>query len=218
VTLVEFTDLARTYGEGSSAVVAVHGASGRVDPTDRIALVGRSGSGKSTLLALLAGLDRPTHGTITWPAFDGSPGGDPLLVGTVFQGTSLVPALTAVENVALPSILHGSPDAVARDSAVAAMGRLDIEGLADRMPDELSGGQAQRVAVARVLTMGPRLILADEPTGRLDHAAATRVADVLLSTADELGAGLVVATHDPQVAARLSSTWRIGDHGLVAAR
>jgi predicted ABC-type transport system involved in lysophospholipase L1 biosynthesis ATPase subunit len=206
----------RTFDRGGIAVGAVREASCRVEPGMRIALAGPSGSGKSTLLHLLAGLDAPTGGAVRWPALGGSPRERPGTVGMVFQGPSLIPALDVVENTALPLLLAGLGEDEAVSSACAALDRLQIGELAHRLPDELSGGQAQRVAVARVLAGRPRLILADEPTGRLDRDTGDRVVSVLLDTAAELGAALVVSTHDPRVARRLARSWRMDDGWLTA--
>lgn len=204
----------RTLSSGGRAVVAVHDVTCRAEPGARIAVVGPSGAGKSTLLHLVAALDVPTSGRLAWPGLGGQPAENPGLVGVVFQGPSLIPALSAQENVALPLILRGERPAVAQLAALATMRLLGIEAFANQLPDELSGGQAQRVAVARVLTMRPRLILADEPTGQLDSKAAATVVDALLAAADELDAGLVIATHDPQVSQRMSTRWRMRDGSL----
>lgn len=213
--LVACDRVSRTFGTGNVAVVAVHAVSCRISSTSRVALVGPSGSGKSSLLQLMAGLDSPTSGTITWPSWPEGPYQDPTRAGVVFQGLSLIPALTAAENVAFPLLLQGVPheDAIAR--AVASLDLLGIGALGDKPPDELSGGQSQRVAVARVLTSAPRLIFADEPTGQLDRASGDRVVDVLLEAADHLGSGLVVATHDPGVADRLDTVWQMRDGEMV---
>ena len=215
--LVECDMAARTFGSGPVAVVAVHGASCTVLTSSRVALVGPSGSGKSTLVLLMAGLDHPTSGAVRWPAWGASPRRDPSRAGVVFQGESLIPSLTALENAAFPLLLRGLPPDEAMTRARDALALLGLEGLAGKVPEELSGGQAQRVAVARVVTSGPQLILADEPTGRLDKAAADRVMDVLLDAADHLGAGLVVSTHDAAVAARLQVTWQMRDGDLRVA-
>ncbi|MEU8488879.1 ATP-binding cassette domain-containing protein [Streptomyces sp. NPDC048641] len=196
--MVACEDAALTFGRGAGAVVAVHGASLHVRAGDRLAVVGPSGSGKSSLLHLLAGLEQPTSGTVVWPALAG-----PRDIGLVFQGDSLIPALDVAENTALPLVLAGEPDARAREAAVAALALVHAADLADRLPEEISGGQAQRAAAARVIAQAPRLILADEPTGRLDHATGGLVLDALLAAADRTGAALVVTTHDPAVAARL---------------
>lgn len=205
--LVECVDLARTYGSGADAVVAVHGATCRITSGARIAVTGPSGSGKSTLLHLLAGLEPPTAGTIDRP-----PQG--VGIGLVFQGPSLLPTLDVAENVALPLLLAGHRPADADDRARHALARLGIADLAGALPDELSGGQAQRVAVARALAARPQLILADEPTGQLDRRTADHVVDVLLAAAAEAGATLVIATHDPAVAARLAVRWEMRDGRL----
>jgi putative ABC transport system ATP-binding protein len=135
----------------------------------------------------------------------------------VFQGSSLIPALDARENVALPLVLAGSSDAVARDRADEALRTLGIGSLANKLPDDLSGGQAQRVAVARVLATAPKLILADEPTGQLDHATGAQVIDALLAVADQIDAALVVSTHDPLMTQRLRTEWPLID-GAPAPR
>jgi ABC-type lipoprotein export system ATPase subunit len=213
--VVRAAGVARTFGRGRAAVVAVHGASGEIRGGARVALTGPSGSGKSTLLHLLAGLDEPTVGTVTWPALGERHQLRPGPVAVVFQGPSLLPPLDVAENVALPLLLAGVPAAEAAEAAGRALERLGLEDLSAKLPEELSGGQAQRVAVARALAGRPRLILADEPTGQLDHATGAAVVDALLETAAALGAALVVATHDPRVADRLSTRWTMDDGRLV---
>lgn len=210
--LVVAEGVSRTYGRGATAVVAVHGATCAVPAGAQIALVGPSGSGKSTLLHLLAGLDRPTTGEIRWPGLGDTPSRlPPGRVGLVFQGPSLLPDLDVRENVALPLILAGRPDGAAKAAAVALLAELDLADLAAKLPEEISGGQAQRVAVARALVAGPALVFADEPTGQLDHASAATVIAVLTARARHLGAGLVVTTHDPLIAGQLDEQWRMVD-------
>jgi putative ABC transport system ATP-binding protein len=216
--LVVANDLARTYGRGPTAVVAVHGASCRIRAGQQIALVGPSGSGKSTLLHLLAGIDTPTSGVIRWPGLGGFPARLPAgSVGLVFQGPSLLPDLDIAENVAFPLILSGQPGPSARAAALATLDQLELGDLAAKVPGEISGGQAQRVAVARALVARPRLILADEPTGQLDRATGSHVISVLRQAALEFGAGLVVATHDHAVADRFDVRWRMCNGRLAAA-
>jgi len=214
--LARCTDLTRTYGSGASAVHALRGVSCTLRPGMQVALTGPSGSGKSTLLHLLAGLDTPTSGTIAWPGLDGSPEGRPGLIGMVFQGPSLLPPLDVTENIALPLLLAGFTETRARERAVAALHDVGLEELAARLPDELSGGQAQRVAVARALAVRPRVILADEPTGQLDSAHAAQVVGLLLDAATMLGAALVLSTHDLTIAERLPERWRMADGLMVA--
>ncbi|MFH9867251.1 ABC transporter ATP-binding protein [Streptomyces lydicus] len=212
--LVRCENAARTYGSGPGAVVAVHGLSCVVPPGARIAVVGPSGSGKSTLLHLMAGLDSPTAGRVSHPGV-----GDAKRlarhIGVVFQGPSLLPPLTAAENVALPLRIDGVAEDEADSRARAALASLGLEELARRLPDDLSAGQAQRVAVARVLARRPRLVLADEPTGQLDRETGRRVLSVLLGTAEELSAAVLVTTHDPRVAREVGVRWYMADGRLI---
>jgi putative ABC transport system ATP-binding protein/lipoprotein-releasing system ATP-binding protein len=175
----------------------------------RIGLVGPSGSGKSTLLHLMAGLDDPTVGTVSWPAIGNRNELRPGRVAVIFQGPSLLPPLTVLENVSLPLVIGGVTDAEARHVAHDALRTLDLDELADKLPEEISGGQAQRVAVARALAGEPSLILADEPTGQLDRTNGAAVVDVLLAASTHAGSALVVSTHDPTVAARLPIRWEM---------
>jgi ABC-type lipoprotein export system ATPase subunit len=213
--LVDCRDVAVTFGSGAAAVVAVQAATCAVGPADHVALVGPSGSGKSTLLHVLAGLVAPTRGTVSWPALGDRSTIRPGPVGIVFQGPSLLPALDVAENVALPLLLDGQDRPAARDRARDALARLELDDLAAKLPEELSGGQAQRVAVARVLAGTPRMILADEPTGQLDQANADAVIDVLVTAALDLGAALVISTHDPAIAGRLTQRWDMSDGCLT---
>ncbi|MEU0696816.1 ATP-binding cassette domain-containing protein [Streptomyces niveus] len=207
-TLVDCQDAARTFGSGPAAVVAVHGATCQVRAGDRIAVTGPSGSGKSTLLHLLAALEAPTTGTVDRRGVGA--GG----TGVVFQGPSLIPALDVAENTALPLVLAGVPEDEARPRALDALTLVGAADLAGKLPEEISGGQSQRVAVARVLALRPRLVLADEPTGQLDRATGQRIIDVLIAAADEIGAALVVTTHDPAVAERFAERWEMHEGRL----
>ncbi|GGN08022.1 ABC transporter ATP-binding protein [Terrabacter tumescens] len=210
---VSCEDVARTFGRGERAVVAVHGSSCEVPFGSRIAIVGPSGSGKSTMLHMMAGLETPTAGRVSWPGLPdvAERRGQ---IGVVFQSPSLVPALTVVENVALPLVLDGVPDAEAQERVTEALELVQVTELATQLPEELSGGQAQRVAVARVLASRPSLILADEPTGQLDRANGQHLVEVLLATAEQLDAALVISTHDIEVADRLQERWRMHEGRL----
>jgi putative ABC transport system ATP-binding protein/lipoprotein-releasing system ATP-binding protein len=212
--LVRASSARRVFGQGDASVVALREASFEIMPGDRIALVGPSGSGKTTLLHLIAGLDEPTDGTVEWPALGPASDLRPGAVAIAFQGPSLLPPLTIQENVALPLLLAGVP---AEDASGAARARLDELWLADvagKLPEEVSGGQAQRAGLARALVGQPRLILADEPTGQLDRDTGRALMDVLLEHVAEIGAALVVATHDSTVAERLPIRWSITDRQL----
>lgn len=204
----------RTYGAGPQATVALQPADCVVRTAQQIAVTGPSGSGKSTLLHLMAGLDQPTVGQISWPAIGQLDALRPGPIALVFQGPSLLPPLTVEENVALPLVLAGMRQDDARRHARIALDVLELAELSEKLPEEISGGQAQRVAVARALAGKPRLILADEPTGQLDHTNAAIVVDVLLASAEHSGAALVISTHDPAVAARLPMRWTVNDGRL----
>jgi ABC-type lipoprotein export system ATPase subunit len=210
---------ARTFGRGPAATVALQAADCAVWPGARIGLIGPSGSGKSTLLHLIAGLDEPTRGSVSWPGIGDRRDLRPGPVGVVFQGPSLLPPLSVLENVALPLGLAGVPDTEARRRGRHALELLDLGELADMLPEEISGGQAQRVAVARVLAGAPRMILADEPTGQLDRASGRAVVAVLQAAAEHSGAALLVSTHDPSVADRFPERWEMHSgqlHGATA--
>lgn len=207
--LVRCAGVARTYGSGSAATVALEPTDCEVAAGARVALVGPSGSGKSTLLHLMAGLDDPTLGSVDWPAIGGRDELRPGPVTVIFQGPSLLPPLTVEENVALPLILAGEHDAEAHRRAQSSLELLGLAELADKLPEEISGGQAQRVAVARALIGEPRLILADEPTGQLDQANGRAVVDVLLAAAEHTDAALLISTHDLTIAERLPERWEL---------
>jgi putative ABC transport system ATP-binding protein len=204
--IVSATEVRRRYGEGETAVDALDGVTLGV-PTDSFtAIMGPSGSGKSTLLHVLAGLDRPTSGSILLDGVELANLDDKALtvlrrdkVGFVFQTFNLLPVLTAEENIVLPLKLAG------RDPDEEWLERLlETVKLADRRthrPSELSGGQQQRVALARALITRPAVIFADEPTGNLDSKSSQDVLDLLRRAVDDLGQTVVMVTHDPRAAA-----------------
>jgi putative ABC transport system ATP-binding protein len=212
--LVNAEMIGRTYGYGRGQVAALIEATFSIHAADRVALVGPSGSGKTTLLHLVAGLDRPTTGTISWPTLGEIHELRPGPVAIAFQGPSLLPPLTALENVALPAILGGAEEAAAEVEARGLLETFEAAALADKLPEELSGGQAQRVGLARAFIGSPRLVLADEPTGQQDRGSADRMMDALLSLAERSHTSLVIATHDALVAERLPTSWTIRD-GLL---
>ena len=209
------------YGEGEAAVHALAGVSLEVGPGERIGLLGRSGSGKTTLLHVLGGLVEPTAGELEWrgrplSALDRAARGAVRAHGIayVFQGANLLPHFTAFENVAFAAHLARGRDDCKRTTPVL----LELVGLAakaDHLPAELSGGEAQRVAIARALAQRPELMLCDEPTGHLDSDTAERVLDLIDALQDEFGFALVLATHDPDVAARLERRVELEDGQIV---
>jgi len=211
-------DVAVHYGEGESSVRALAGVDFEIAPRESVALLGRSGSGKTTLLHVLGGLVEPTAGVVEWH-------GSPLAsldraargavrargIAYVFQGANLLPHFTAIENVAFAAQLAGETE---RDPESL----LELVGLsvkADHLPAELSGGEAQRVAIARALAQQPELLLCDEPTGHLDSDTSGRVLDLIEALRGELGFALVIATHDPDVAARLERAVELEDGVVV---
>jgi ABC-type lipoprotein export system ATPase subunit len=212
--LVRATGLCRQFGNGQGAVVAVAGATFEIREGDHIALTGPSGSGKTSLLHLIAALDQPSGGVIEWPALGQADDLRPGPVAVAFQGPSLLPPLTVTENVALPALLAGRADAAATAAAGVLIERLGLAEVASKLPEEISGGQAQRAGLARALMGEPRLILADEPTGQLDRGSAAGLMEVLLQQVTVTGAALVVATHDAAVADRLPLRWSMTDRKL----
>jgi putative ABC transport system ATP-binding protein len=204
-SIVTASDVRRRYGEGDAAVDALAGVSVGFERGRFSAIMGPSGSGKSTLMHILAGLDRPTGGTVTLDGDEITGLDDAALtrlrrdkLGFVFQFFNLIPVLTAEENVMLPlSIAGRRPDPEWFDRLI------DTVGLADRLthrPAELSGGQQQRVAVARALASRPAVVFADEPTGNLDSKASQEVLGLLRTAVDEFGQTVVMVTHDPEAA------------------
>ncbi|HXH43386.1 MAG TPA: ATP-binding cassette domain-containing protein [Bradyrhizobium sp.] len=214
--LIEGAAVTRRFQQGNMDVYALRPASFQVRSGDRIALLGPSGSGKSTLLHLMADLDRPSTGQLTWPALGPSGALRPKHIGMVFQAPSLIPTLSAVENVEVPLRLVGGVSRGPRKVAMHILEELGLAAVADKLPDELSGGQAQRVALARAVVLKPRLVLADEPTGQLDQPTARQTIETLLNSIDGSDAALVIATHDPMVAERMKVTWLM-DHGTLRA-
>lgn len=204
----------RVYRRGNTPVLALVSATCAIMPGDRIALVGPSGSGKSTLLHLLGGLDTPTSGILAWPALGARETLRPGKIGFVFQTQSLLAPMTVVENVEIPLLLGQVSAEKAHAAALDMLERIGLESLAEKLPEELSGGQAQRVAMARALVCGPKLILADEPTGQLDHPTAQHLFDVLLAALEGTDTALLVATHDMTVAERMHTVWRM-QHGTL---
>lgn len=172
-------------------------------------VTGRSGSGKTTLLLALAGLVAPSAGAVTWPGLDPDPRVRRGQIGMVFQAPSLMPELTAVENVMLPLRLRGVDAARAGVEARRALDVIDAADLARALPAQLSGGQQQRVAIARALAGDHRLVLADEPTGSLDRDHARTAVDALRRWVAADGGSLVLATHDPEIAALFDGELRV---------
>ena len=214
--LIELADVRLTLGSGNVRTEILKGISLRLEPGETLALLGPSGSGKSSLMAVVAGLERATSGTVRLLGEDASSLGEDALakmrgrdIGIVLQSFQLLPTMTAIENVSVPLELARVPDAKARAEA-----ELRSVGLGHRLthyPAQLSGGEQQRVAIVRATAPRPRLLLADEPTGNLDLATGGSIIDLLFERASAAGAGLLVITHDPAVAARAGRRIEMAD-------
>jgi putative ABC transport system ATP-binding protein len=189
-----------------------------LQPGARVAIMGRSGSGKTTLLLTLAGLLAPSSGTVSWPGLAADARRRRGEIGMVFQAPSLMPELTALQNTTLPLRLRGVGLEESREASLLALESIGAADFAQALPSQLSGGQQQRVAIARTLAGGHRLVLADEPTGALDRARAHEVAMALRDGVAALGGGLVLATHDPELAEMFDQRLAVLDGGIRADR
>ena len=223
--MIEALDVHKTYRRGTVEVNAVRGVSLKIEAGEMVAIVGPSGSGKSTLLNLLGALDRPTTGEVLIAGARLSGMDDAARtrlrrdkVGLVFQFFNLLPLLTARENVALPLLLAGVARAEAERRADEMLGKVGLAARGDHTPDEMSGGEMQRVAVARALGGRPRVILADEPTGNLDSSAGAGVLELLRGATRDAGCAVVMVTHDPRAAAVADRVLEFKDGLLVSER
>ena len=208
-SLIRIRGLNKSYTRGDQTLAVLENIALDVEAGEFIALMGPSGSGKSTLLNLIAGIDKPTGGTIEIGGVDIATLSEGALadwraanIGLVFQFYNLMPVLTAFENVELPLLLTPLSKAQRKQHVLAALAMVSLSDRLDHYPNELSGGQQQRVAIARALVTDPTLIVADEPTGDLDRVTAGEVLDLLDELHLSLGKTIVMVTHDPKAAAR----------------
>jgi putative ABC transport system ATP-binding protein len=220
--MIRLEEVSRTYGSGSTAVKALDNVSCTIGAGSLVAIVGPSGSGKSTLLNLLGALDRPSTGRVIVADTDLSTMDDDALtrfrrerLGFVFQFFNLLPTLTALENAALPAKLAGRPRKASDARARELLERVGLGARVDHMPDQLSGGEMQRVAVARALVMDPPVLLADEPTGNVDTKSGQNVLELLRGAVDERRT-VVLVTHDPRIAAAADRVLSIVDGRIVS--
>jgi lipoprotein-releasing system ATP-binding protein len=214
--LLQAEQLEKRYADGPAVVQVLSGLDLAVEPGERVAIVGESGVGKSTLLHLLGALDEPTGGQLLFDGediFARSEGALAIFrsreIGFVFQFHHLLGDFTALENVMLPGLIGREPSAAARQRAADLLERVGLRDRLAHRPGQLSGGEQQRVAVARALARRPRLLLADEPTGNLDPATAEDVQQLLVDLNREHGSALVVATHNDRLAAAMGRTLRL---------
>ena len=219
---VKVENVEKTYLLGSTPVYALRNVSMAMEKGEFIALMGPSGSGKTTLLNLIGALDKPSKGKIYIDGKDLTTLNESDLtnlrretIGFIFQFYNLVPVLSAFENVELPMLIAGKPKKE-REKRVIQL--LEMVGLADRVnhrPDELSGGEQQRVTIARALVNGPSLVLADEPTGDLDSKTGMQVMHALLDTSKNQGATVIIVTHDPVVANLVQKVFTMRDGAIT---
>jgi putative ABC transport system ATP-binding protein len=218
--MYELRGVAKFFQRGSTTVRALDGIDLELGAGEFVALEGPSGSGKTTLLQLLGALDRPSAGDVIFEGRDLSrlPDGELAVLrlrsfGFVFQQFNLIPTLTAVENVEVKLVPVGGT----RERALELLGEVGLAERADHLPGQLSGGEQQRVAIARALSVEPRVVLADEPTGNLDTGTGGEIVELLAGLAAEHGATVIVATHDPTLAARAPRRLQMRDGRFVAA-
>jgi len=217
---VKATDVTRRYGEDGTAVDALRGVSLELEPGSLTAIMGPSGSGKSTLMHILAGLDRPTGGSVSLAGTEIAGLGDNELtrlrrshIGFIFQFFNLLPMLTAEENILLPQAIAGrKPDEAWLADLIERAGIGDRRG---HRPAELSGGQQQRVAIVRALVSRPTVAFADEPTGNLDSSASAEILELLRSSVDSYGQTTLMVTHDANAAAIADRVFFLADGKIV---
>ncbi len=222
--LLEVTDLFKSYGSGSQKVDVLKGVSIQLGKGETVALLGASGAGKSTLMHILGALDRPTSGSVQYGGEDIFAKSESQLalfrnmtIGFVFQFHHLLPEFTALENVMMPLFINGASRSEASIAAKSILAEVGLERRISHKPGELSGGEQQRVAVARALVMKPQLLLADEPTGNLDMKTSESIHDLFEDLHRNRGLSIMVVTHNERLAARTMRQIRMQD-GKVQAK
>jgi putative ABC transport system ATP-binding protein len=225
VALIDLRDVSKTYRRDTIEVPVLDRVTISVEEGEYLGLMGPSGSGKSTLLNLLAGIDRPTSGTVRIANTEISGLSERALdawrarhVGFIFQLYNLIPVLTAFENVQLPLLLTNLSAKQRRDHVLTALGIVGLTDRTDHFPRQLSGGQEQRVAIARAIVTDPTLLLADEPTGDLDAKSAADVLTLLQRLSTEFKKTIIMVTHDPHAAERASRVLHLEKGTLVEAQ
>ena len=220
---LQLRDIERRYAQGGGGLHVLRGASLRLERGEAVALVGPSGAGKSTLLHVAGLLEPPDSGQVFVDGEDGARLGDAgrtlirrRKIGFVYQFHHLLPEFSALENVIVPQMIAGTPRAVAARRAAELLERVGLSARASHRPGRLSGGEQQRVAIVRAIANAPRVLLADEPTGNLDPSTAGAVFAELIRLVRETGLAVLMATHNPELAARMDRTVRLQDGTLVS--
>ena len=220
--LLSVENLARTYHDGSLKVTVLEGLNLEVSKGEQLAIVGASGSGKSTLLHLLGALDKPSQGTIlindqNIHQLSAKAQGEfrNQNIGFVYQFHHLLPEFTALENVAMPLIIRGNKRHQAYQQAEKLIDRVGLINRKEHKPSELSGGERQRIAFARALVNEPKCVLADEPTGNLDHSTALKVYDLMCDINKEMGTTFITVTHDLELAGKMQRQLKLEDGKLM---
>ena len=221
---LQLRDVQRRFAQGGGGLHVLRGASLRLERGEAVALVGPSGAGKSTLLHVAGLLEPPDSGQVLVDGEDGARLGDAgrtlirrRKLGFVYQFHHLLPEFSALENVIVPQMIEGTPRAVAARRAAELLERVGLSARASHRPGRLSGGEQQRVAIVRAIANAPRVLLADEPTGNLDPSTAGTVFAELIRLVRDTGLAVLMATHNPELAARMDRTLRLEDGVLVSA-
>ncbi|MGQ4872262.1 MAG: ABC transporter ATP-binding protein [Candidatus Thorarchaeota archaeon] len=225
VSYIETQDLVKVYRIGNVEIQALRGLSMKIEEGEMIAIVGPSGSGKTTLLNILGGLTRPTAGKV-WVAGREISGATPAqlgklrqrVVGHIFQTLNLIPTLTAYENVELPMLAIKAPADVRKRRVTELLETVGLELRMNHKPDELSGGEKQRVAIAAALANEPPILICDEPTGDLDTETGAKIVEFLHKVNKEMGKTVIIVTHDPAIARQTDRIYRIMDGRIISVQ
>ena len=222
--ILQCVDLCKTFSDGKLKVEVLKGIALSIFPGEQVAIMGSSGSGKSTLLHILGGLDVPTRGKVlinqqNLNTLDTTQRGRlrNQFMGFVYQFHHLLPEFTALENVALPLLIRGESLLQVKEKASTILEKVGLKERINHKPSELSGGERQRTAIARALVTRPLCVLADEPTGNLDHKTADRIYQLMLELNAEMGTSIVMVTHDPDLAKRMQRTLILEDGVIIDA-
>ncbi len=223
-TIISCKNLSKSFNEGKLDVPVLKGINLEIQAGEKIAIVGTSGSGKSTFLHILGGLDLPSEGRVEVLGKDIATLSDTARgklrnqsLGFIYQFHHLLPEFTALENVAMPLLIRGLSVTDASDQAISILDKVGLDKRLAHKPGQLSGGERQRAAIARALVTQPNAVLADEPTGNLDHKTAMRIFDIMQTLNQEMGTAFIIVTHDRQLAEKMDKIYTLVDGELTLA-